>query len=99
MLRKLKLKFPLALSLCLLVIYDLQSKCVKLLDDGTGRDPLEIHNFGKAASYLFRPCANEDGSPDEECDIRFVGNKPVPLTADDQAAIKAITRKSTPVAS
>jgi hypothetical protein len=35
------------------------------LDDGTGRDPLQVYNFGKAASYLFRPCQNEDGSPDE----------------------------------
>lgn len=35
------------------------------LDDGTGRDPLEVYNFGKAASYLFRPCTNEDGSLDE----------------------------------
>ena len=37
----------------------------QLLDDGTGRDPLEVYNFGKAAKYLFRPCQNEDGSPDE----------------------------------
>lgn len=40
---------------------------LQLLDDGTGRDPLQVHNFGKAASYLFRPCTNEDGSPDEVC--------------------------------
>lgn len=56
------------------LIYDLNSKCIKLLDDGTGRDPLEVHNFGKAAKYLFRPCQNEDGSEDEECDIRFMGD-------------------------
>jgi hypothetical protein len=37
----------------------------KLLDDGSGRDPLEVHNFGKAAKYLFRPCKNEDGGLDE----------------------------------
>ena len=37
----------------------------KLLDDGSGRDPLETYNFGKAANYLFRPCMNEDGTPDE----------------------------------
>ena len=47
------------------LIYDVKSKCVKLLDDGTGRDPLKVHNFGKAAKYLFRPCQNEDGSFDE----------------------------------
>ena len=53
------------------LIYDIQSKCVKLLDDGTGRDPLEVYNFGSAAKYLFRPCQNEDGSADEECDIKY----------------------------
>ena len=37
----------------------------QLLDDGTGRDPLEVYNFGKAANFLFRPCENEDGLPDE----------------------------------
>lgn len=47
------------------LIFDVKSKCLKLLDDGTGRDPLEVYNFGKAAKYLFRPCQNEDGSPDE----------------------------------
>lgn len=47
------------------LIFDVKSKCLKLLDDGTGRDPLEVYNFGKAAKYLFRPCQNDDGSPDE----------------------------------
>ena len=46
----------------------------QLLDDGTGRDPLEVYNFGKAANYLFRPCENEDGSADEECDVRFMSD-------------------------
>ncbi|VEU39749.1 unnamed protein product [Pseudo-nitzschia multistriata] len=53
------------------LIYDVKSKCVKLLDDGTGRDPLEVYNFGPSAKYLFRPCQNEDGSLDEECTINF----------------------------
>jgi len=78
------------------IIFDLKSKCVKLLDDGTG-NPLEKHNFGRAAEYLFRPCANEDGSPDEECDIRF-DSETVELTADDLAAIEAIKRQRTTVA-
>lgn len=65
-----------------------KSKCVKLLDDGTGRDPLEVHNFGKATSYLFRPCVNEDGSPDEECTVRV--DESVTLTADEKATIEAI---------
>jgi hypothetical protein len=41
------------------------------LDDGTGRDPLEVYNFGNAAKYLFRPCQNEDGTADEECEIKY----------------------------
>jgi hypothetical protein len=64
---------------------------VKLLDDGSGIDPLEKHNFGKAASYLFKPCENEDGSPDEECQIRF--DSGVELTVEDRAAIEAIKRQ------
>lgn len=54
------------------LVFDVKSKCIKLLDDGTGRDPLEMYNFGKSASYLFRPCERDDGSPDEECDIRWM---------------------------
>jgi len=54
------------------LVFDLNSKCIKLLDDGTGRDPLETYNFGKAARYLFRPCENEDGSPDDECDVTYM---------------------------
>ena len=63
----------------------------KLLDDGTGRDPLKVHNFGKAASYLFRPCRDENGNPDEECDITYTA--PVDLSQEDQEAIKAIRRQ------
>mmetsp|Transcript_1226 Transcript_1226/g.1793 ORF Transcript_1226/g.1793 Transcript_1226/m.1793 type:complete len:895 (-) Transcript_1226:143-2827(-) len=54
------------------LIFDVKSKCVKLLDDGTGRDPLDVYNFGKSANYLFRPCENEDGTFDEECDLTYV---------------------------
>lgn len=43
----------------------------QLLDDGSGRDPLETYNFGKAANYLFRPCMNEDGTPDEVSKSKF----------------------------
>ena len=43
------------------MIYDLKSRCIKLLDDGSGEDPLKKYNFGNAASYLFRPCVDEDG--------------------------------------
>jgi 2,3-bisphosphoglycerate-dependent phosphoglycerate mutase len=43
------------------MIYDVKSRCIKLLDDGSGEDLVEKYNFGNAASYLFRPCVNDDG--------------------------------------
>jgi len=38
------------------LIYDVKHKCISLLDDETGKDPMELYNFGSAAQYLFRPC-------------------------------------------
>jgi len=38
------------------LVYDVKRKCISLLDDGSGEDPLEKYNFGSAAQYLFRPC-------------------------------------------
>ena len=70
------------------LIFDPRSKCVKLLDDGSGRDPLEVYNFGSAAKYLFRPCQNEDD--DEECDIYMTGFQPPSLSSEEKAAIEAI---------
>lgn len=58
----------------------------QLLDDGTGRDPLEVHNFGKAGKYLFRPCQNEDGTLDEECAIDFTTK----LSKEEEETIESI---------
>ena len=49
--------------------------CFQLLDDGSGRDPLETYSFGKAANYLFRPCFNEDGTLDEVSHYNFIQSK------------------------
>jgi len=38
------------------LIYNVRRKCISLLDEGTGKDPLEVYDFGPAAEYLFRPC-------------------------------------------
>jgi len=65
------------------LIFDVKSKCVKLLDDGSGRDPLETYSFGKAANYLFRPCFNEDGTLDEECDINFMSGDSISEKDDE----------------
>mmetsp|Transcript_25257 Transcript_25257/g.69632 ORF Transcript_25257/g.69632 Transcript_25257/m.69632 type:complete len:842 (-) Transcript_25257:78-2603(-) len=73
------------------LIYDIKSKCVKLLDDGTGRDPLEVYNFGPSAKYLFRPCQNEDGTLDEECTINFDS---LITTEEDQNTLDYIKSKT-----
>lgn len=36
------------------LIYNIRGRCISLLDDGSGKDPMEIHDFGPAAKYLFR---------------------------------------------
>jgi len=74
------------------LIYDVQSKCVKLLDDGTGRDPLEVYNFGSAAKYLFRPCQNADGSADEECDIKYDSGVSITNTKEEQDTLDYIKK-------
>mmetsp|Transcript_8714 Transcript_8714/g.15814 ORF Transcript_8714/g.15814 Transcript_8714/m.15814 type:complete len:754 (-) Transcript_8714:42-2303(-) len=51
------------------LIYDVNSRCIKLLDDGTGRDLTEVYNFGSAVEFLFRPCIGEDGEEEEECNL------------------------------
>jgi len=38
------------------LIYSVRRKCITLLDDGTGIDPIDKYDFGSAAKFLFRPC-------------------------------------------
>lgn len=38
------------------LVYNVRRKCISLLDDGSGKDPLEVYDFGSAAQYLFKPC-------------------------------------------
>jgi len=75
------------------LIFDMKSKCIKLLDDGTGRNPLEVYNFGNAANYLFRPCENEDGTPDQECDITFMTNAFYEKNEQDQQVLNALRKR------
>ncbi|KAL7534622.1 hypothetical protein ACHAXR_006840 [Thalassiosira sp. AJA248-18] len=42
------------------LVYNVKRKCITLLDDGSGQDPMEVHDFGPAAQYLFRPCELDD---------------------------------------
>ena len=66
------------------LIYDMNSKCVKLLDDGTTDDPLEKYNFGASASYLFKPCIDDEG-----CGFTFL-NEDLELSESDQSLIDSI---------
>lgn len=47
-----ELEIPTGLPL----VYDVNRKCIHLLDDGTGEDLLSKYNFGLSPEYLFRPC-------------------------------------------
>ena len=42
------------------LVYSVKGKCITLLDDGSGKDPMEQHDFGPAAKYLFKPCEITD---------------------------------------
>ena len=42
------------------LVYNVRGKCISLLDDGSGCDPMEVHDFGPAAKYLFKPCEITD---------------------------------------
>lgn len=38
------------------LIYSVRRKCITILDDGSGIDPIDKYDFGSAAKFLFRPC-------------------------------------------
>ena len=42
------------------LVYNVKRKCITLLDDGSGVDPMTKHDFGPAAQYLFLPCELDD---------------------------------------
>ena len=42
------------------LVYNVHRRCISLLDDGSGKDPLKVYNFGSAAEYLFTPCNLSD---------------------------------------
>ena len=54
------------------LVFDLERKCVKLLDDGKrDSNPLVKYNFGTAPDLLFRPCDLSDE------DLQVVGGAAV----------------------
>jgi 2,3-bisphosphoglycerate-dependent phosphoglycerate mutase len=42
------------------LVYNVKGRCITLLDDGSGKDPMDAHDFGPAAKYLFTPCELDD---------------------------------------
>jgi len=52
------------------LVYNVRRKCISLLDEGTGEDPLEKYDFGSAVDYLFKPCEllEEDFIVEEEAE-------------------------------
>lgn len=47
------------------LVYNVKRKCITLLDDGSGEDPMQKYDFGPAAQYLFRPCELDDSFFDQ----------------------------------
>ena len=42
---------------CVPLVYDVKAKCITLLDDdGHIATPVDLHDFGPAAKYLFKAC-------------------------------------------
>jgi 2,3-bisphosphoglycerate-dependent phosphoglycerate mutase len=52
------------------MIYNVKGRCITLLDDGSGQDPMDSHDFGPAAKYLFKPCAINDAFYEEEMEAK-----------------------------
>ena len=45
------------------LVYDLESRCLHLFDDGILPKPRDRYDFGAAADVIFRPCDDEEGCP------------------------------------
>ena len=63
------------------LVFDLDRKCVKLLDDGKDINPVVRYNFGTSPDLLFRPCdlsdddlqvTGKEGETDEEKDTCYI---------------------------
>lgn len=77
------------------LIYNVRRKCISLLDDGTGRDPMEVHDFGSAAQYLFRPCEiTEEDFERIDADASHFGDdlEPKKFISDEVTAVDSTER-------
>lgn len=56
------------------LVYDVQGKCISLLDDVQSENPIDILDFGPAAKYLFKPCELPDSFFDKVIEEEVVTN-------------------------
>lgn len=55
-----------------------------MLDDGSGKDPMEVHDFGPASKYLFRPCELDEDFFDQ-MEEKVVENQSQTQKASEEA--------------
>jgi 2,3-bisphosphoglycerate-dependent phosphoglycerate mutase len=70
------------------LVYNVKRKCITLLDDGSGKDPMEVHDFGPAAQYLFRPCELDDDFFDQ-MEQQALANQDAEATTDVKETVSA----------
>ena len=58
-----------------------------MLDDGSGRDPMEVHDFGPASKYLFRPCELDEDFFDQMEEKAVVENQSQKVSIEEPVAI------------
>jgi len=75
------------------LIYDMEGRCLHLLDDGLTPKPRDRYDFGTAADLLFRPCdyddcacAGENPDPHIYLDGNFYDDRVTPAAEDAAVA-------------
>ena len=61
-----------------------------MLDDGSGQDPMEVHDFGTASKYLFRPCDLDDDFFDQVEEKAVVENQSQKASSEEAKELVAV---------
>ena len=61
-----------------------------MLDDGSGQDPMEVHDFGPASKYLFRPCDLDDDFFDQVEEKAVVENQSQKASSEEAKELVAV---------
>jgi len=75
------------------LVYNVKRKCITLLDDGSGVDPMTKHDFGPAAQYLFRPCELDDDFFDQ-MEQQALQNQPEEVEVEAPPAVQNQTEQA-----